>query len=160
MSLRTRYRELRVAARNPIVGVRANRQAGTKQSFLMPKQCYLCHSSSMRDIGPVERDWSVTTDGQFIRLPLVKAQCTFCGLVQTPQGIDDIFAHLSYRDNYAFYDRPNMQAFDAPLYRQYSQWVAEHLSEEAKDCRVLEVGCGAAWVLQNLRKSRPGLHVT
>jgi SAM-dependent methyltransferase len=125
----------------------------------MSQQCYLCHSLSMRAFEPLGVQLSVTTDGQFIRLPLLKAQCTECGLVQTAQPFDKIFSHFSYQDNYAFYDRPNMRAFDAPRYRQYAQWVAGGFPEELANYSVLEVGCGAAWVLENLRMIHPEIQV-
>jgi len=120
-------------------------------------RCYLCHSSSVREFAPLEVKLSVTTDGQFIPLPLRKAQCADCGLVQTAQPFDDIFAHLSYQNNYAFYDRPNMRAFDAPRYRQYAQWIAGGFPSEPANLSVLEVGCGAGWVLQDLQKINTGL---
>jgi SAM-dependent methyltransferase len=121
----------------------------------MSELCYLCGSASVQRFRTLDLQCSVTTDGQVIPLPLLKAQCTACGLVQAAQNVDRIFAHLSYRDNYAFYARPNMKAFDTPLYRRYAQWVADLMAGQDDDCRVLEVGCGAGWVLQNLRSIRP-----
>src|SRR5580704_1955099 len=121
----------------------------------MPQQCCLCHSTSLRDLDRLGVQRSVATDGQFIPLPLLKAQSTKCGLVQTTQKVEDIFAHLSCRDNYCFYRRPNMQVFDAPLYQRYAEWVASALPEGHAKYRVLEVGCGAAWYCKIFERFGP-----
>jgi SAM-dependent methyltransferase len=100
---------------------------------------------------------SVTTDGQVIALPLRKAQCADCGIVQTTQPHEAIFSQLSYQTNYSFYDRPNMRLFDTARYRLYAEWVTGNFLKQQRHCRVLEIGCGAGWVLENLRQMHPDL---
>jgi SAM-dependent methyltransferase len=64
---------------------------------------------------------------------------------------------FSYEENYHFYDRPSMRAFEQGRYDAYAEWVGSALDLRSNSgLRVLEVGCGAGWVLDRLMQKFPG----
>jgi SAM-dependent methyltransferase len=114
-------------------------------------RCYLCGSESLEPL-TVPGAGSVTTDGQLLSVPLRKYQCLACNLLQSdPQTILDSTA-FSYEENYDFYGRPEMRAFERERYRNYANWVASFI-ERSPVQSVLEVGCGAGWVLELLQEA-------
>lgn len=115
-------------------------------------RCYLCGKSELEEF-PRIRDSSLTTDGKLVPLAARNAQCRNCGLMQKLQNVDRIFEHLSYTDKYDLYDRPGVKKFDEARYQSYAQWVAEHLPQAP--ARIIEIGCGAGWVLAWLQEVHP-----
>jgi 2-polyprenyl-3-methyl-5-hydroxy-6-metoxy-1,4-benzoquinol methylase len=120
-----------------------------------PKPCYLCKSDALKEFPATLGRRSLTTDGQWVPLAARNAQCVSCGLMQKLQSHKKIFAHLSYQQNYEMYGRPDMRQFDEARYRIYAQWVAQYFPTAPKKLKVLEVGCGAGWILEILQKLFP-----
>jgi SAM-dependent methyltransferase len=121
----------------------------------MSGTCYLCNSELLEALPAPSSAVSVTTDGQLVNAPWRKRQCLACGLVQAA----DTSPPVSYEEDYRFYDRPHMREFDVRRYSRYAAWVARYM-EVGKPLRVLEIGCGAGWVLEGLRTLHPQCEYT
>lgn len=115
-------------------------------------RCYLCGSPELEEF-PHCRESSLTTDGKLVPLAARNAQCLVCGLMQKLQCVDRIFEHLSYTDTYDLYSRPGVKKFDEARYRSYAQWVGSYLPQTP--ARIIEIGCGAGWVLAFLQEAYP-----
>jgi SAM-dependent methyltransferase len=118
-------------------------------------QCYLCGSRALEPLR-LPGGHSVTTDGQALDVPLEKYQCLDCTLVQSDPSPVLNAGVFAYESSYDFYARPLMRDFERVRYQKYADWVASFL-ERYRPKRVLEVGCGAGWVLELLRGSHPTL---
>lgn len=123
----------------------------------MTLRCYLCGHHDLERLMVPDSDHSVTTDGQLLPVRWDKRQCLHCGLLQSADRDAVRATMFSYQENYRFYDRPFMRSFEEPRYRAYAQWIAEAARLRAGEGRrVLEVGCGAGWVLEELMRIAPG----
>lgn len=121
--------------------------------------CYLCGSSELESLAALGRGRSVTTDGQILPVAWDKRQCRSCGLLQSVEREAVAATIFSYEENYHFYDRPFMRGFEQGRYEAYADWVADIVGLRADGGkRVLEVGCGAGWVLESLMRKLPGNH--
>jgi SAM-dependent methyltransferase len=119
-------------------------------------RCYLCGGRSLRLLPQLPGRHSVTTDGQFLNAPLQKYQCPDCALVQSDPATVLNAATFSYEATYDFYAKPLMRAFERKRYQNYANWAASFL-DGRRSQRVLEIGCGAGWVLELLREAHPSI---
>jgi SAM-dependent methyltransferase len=115
-------------------------------------RCYLCGNCELEEF-PGFGERSLTTDGKLVPLAARNAQCRNCGLMQKLQPVERIFEHLSYSETYDLYSRPGVKKFDEARYRSYAQWVGAYLPQAP--ARIIEIGCGAGWVLAFLQEAYP-----
>ena len=123
----------------------------------MSARCYLCASSVLEPLAAPGRGQSITTDGQLLPIAWDKRQCRDCGLLQSVEREAIAATLFSYEENYRFYDRPFMRAFEQGRYEAYAEWIREVAQlRPGAGLRILEVGCGAGWLLEQLTRLVPG----
>jgi SAM-dependent methyltransferase len=118
--------------------------------------CPVCGAIEAEDLPTLHAFRSVTSGGTIINAPLKKMQCLSCGLGRqgsTFMGDKSDF----YRDRYGLYHmRPGTLRSEIARYDAMASWIFAEL-DEYLPASVLDIGCGAGFLLDALRRARPGL---
>jgi 2-polyprenyl-3-methyl-5-hydroxy-6-metoxy-1,4-benzoquinol methylase len=118
--------------------------------------CPVCGAVEVELLPPPHPFRSVTSGGTIIKAPLKKTQCLSCGLGR--QGSRSVGNKTEfYRNQYGLYHkRAGTRETELARYDSVANWILAELGEFAPTS-VLDVGCGAGFLLEALRKARPGL---
>jgi SAM-dependent methyltransferase len=122
----------------------------------------LCGSESVSIILDKPLLRAMRGDNNIATQPLRKLECTTCGLVRdgnvyTPEFLMGMYAHDYTLDTtaqeYQFLTR------DGPIFRSkvLHDWIWQHLDPQRRShlSRILEIGCGAGYLLRRMQASLP-----
>lgn len=116
--------------------------------------CPLCGSSHTVELPSPSRSQSITTAGVVLREPLAKRDCLGCGVVFR-RPLDTIDKVQLYLEGYeSYFARPGAQTWDRPRYAAMAEWILSVLGTW-RPTSVLDVGCGAGWMLAALGSHLP-----
>lgn len=123
-----------------------------------PALCDLCGSSEARVILDKPAPRAMRGDNQIVSQPLRKMECTRCGLVRdgnayTPEALTGLYANDysldANADEYQFLTRAGSRPRSKVLYDWI--WQSIGLERQHNINSILEVGCGAGYLLQRMQ---------
>ena len=117
--------------------------------------CMICAGREWQELPAPAINQSVTTAGVIIPEPLQREQCMSCGLLQKK---DQRFVGHGpfYEERYqTYYERPGAERFDRSRYVAMAEWMRSALGDDFVPRSILDVGCGAGWSMECVRRIYP-----